>query len=179
MTRLFTLDLIKMKKILKTMLAPIAVICVISCNDKSPKATEDNRNDITNAQPVETQEAFYRRYIAAANAHDLDAITAMVSDDVMINGVKRKKEDAVAGFKYILEAVPDYKWKIEDLFTDGERIACRLTDTGTPTKTFLGSEPTGASITITEFGSYKVSNGKFIEMWYLIDAEQVKDQLKK
>ncbi|TRW27203.1 ester cyclase [Flavobacterium zepuense] len=168
----------RMKNV-KTMLASLALLCLVSCTDKSAKAVIEEQGKAESVQQAETLDAFYRRYIAAANARDLDAIAGMVSDDVIINGVKKKKEDSVGGFQYILDAVPDYEWKIEDLFTDGERIACRLTDTGTPTKTFLGNEPTGASISITEFASYRVRNGKFIEMWYLIDAAQVKEQLKK
>ena len=34
-------------------------------------------------------EAFYRRYLAACNAHDFDALDRLVADDVQVNAERR------------------------------------------------------------------------------------------
>jgi predicted ester cyclase len=74
--------------------------------------------------------------------------------------------------------VPDFRWTVQDLFTENNRIAARLHDTGTPVKSFLGHEPTGATINIMEYGSYRVENGVFVDMWFLIDAATAGEQLR-
>ncbi len=83
-----------------------------------------------------------------------------------------------ASLKSILDAVPDYHWTIEDLFTDENRIAARLQDTATPVKPFLGQQPTGASLNIMEYGSYRAEKGQFVEMWFLMDSATAAAQLQ-
>jgi predicted ester cyclase len=123
---------------------------------------------------------FYRSYIAAANARDFDAIATIVAENVTLNGVAVKREDIITEFKKLVEAVPDLTWNIEHLVAEEDRIAARLQDTGTPkATTFFGQNPHGKSIKFTEYGSYKVRNGLFVEMSYLIDVPSISQQLKK
>jgi predicted ester cyclase len=126
----------------------------------------------------EELDIFYRRYIVAANSRNLDAIADMIHDEVAIGGIPLKRKDSLAGFKGVVDAVPDFHWQIEDLFTQDGRIAVRLQDTGTPIKRFLGLEPTGAKVEFTQFASYRIKDGRFAEMWFLMDAEAVARQLQ-
>lgn len=128
--------------------------------------------------PEADLQRFYRRYIAAINARQFDVVAEMVHDDVSINGVQHQREDVLASLQGLADAVPDFVWTVQDLFVDGERIAARLRDTGTPTKTFLGQEATGASIDVMEYASYRVRDGRFAEMWFLIDAATAAEQLR-
>ncbi|MET3858554.1 ester cyclase [Rhizobium sp. OAE497] len=80
-------------------------------------------------------------------------------------------------FKVITDAVPDYRWNIQDLFVVDDRIAVRLQNTGTPIKTFMGHEPTGRSVNFMEFASYRIRDGRFAEMWFLMDEATVAKQL--
>lgn len=121
----------------------------------------------------------YLQYVEAANNRDFDAIKNMINDEVLLNGKKSKKEDAIVGFKWVLDNVPNHLWNIEDLFVQDDRIAARLRNTGTPKKvSFYGQNKKGKSVEFTEFASYKMQNGKFVEMWYLIDVASVIEQLK-
>jgi predicted ester cyclase len=97
----------------------------------------------------------------------------------MVNGKLNKREDVLAGLKWLTDIVPNYTWHIEDLFVDNGRIAARLRDTGPPVKIFFGAEPTGASIEFIEFASYKVRRDPFAEMWYLLDSASISAQLKQ
>jgi predicted ester cyclase len=127
--------------------------------------------------PNEELSQFYRRYVAAANERAFPAINDMIHDDVLINGIQRKRQDALNGLVEVTDAVPDFKWGIEDLFTKDTQIAARLLNSGTPIKKWLGLEPTGASVTFTEFACYRVRDGRFAEMWFLMDVKAVADQL--
>ncbi len=121
---------------------------------------------------------FYERYIAGLNARDWVAVGALIADDVHVNGTAYKRENVIASLEGIADAVPDFQWTVQDLFTDEYRIAARLHDTGTPVKPFLGHEPTGGSLSIMEYGSYRVENGLFVDMWFLIDAMTAGEQLR-
>ena len=122
---------------------------------------------------------FYNSYVKAANQRNFKEIENMIGEEVLINGIKSNKNDVIAGFKWVLNNMPDHQWQIVDLFVDGERIAARLRNSGTPIKeSFYGRNDKGQSVEFTEFASYKTRNGKFIEMWYLVDAKSVIDQLK-
>jgi len=121
---------------------------------------------------------FYGRYIAALNARDFDTVRTLIADDVLVNGMAYKREDVIASLEGITDAVPDFHWTVEDLFTDDGRIAARLRDTGTPVKPFLGHDPTGRSLDIMEYGSYRVEESLFVDMRFLIDAATAGEQLR-
>lgn len=122
--------------------------------------------------------AFYGRYIAALNARDFDTIRSLIADEVHVNGTPYKGDDVIASLRGIADAVPDYRWTVQDLFADENRIAARLQDKGKPAKAFLGHEATGASLDIMEYGSYRVEDGRFVDMWFLIDAATAGEQLR-
>jgi predicted ester cyclase len=135
---------------------------------------------LLNKATEKTLHDFYRNYIAAANARDFAAIANVVAENVTLNGVAVKREDIIAEFEKLVDAVPDFTWHIEDLVVEEDRIAARLRDTGTPkAKTFFGQNPTRKSVTFTEYGSYTVRDGLFVEMSYLIDVTAISQQLKK
>ncbi|KAF2654030.1 NTF2-like protein [Lophiostoma macrostomum CBS 122681] len=136
-------------------------------------SVHDSKSDPTK----EELRDFYHRYVAAANNRDFDTISSLVNDEVTVNDVPHKREDVVAALKGIADVTPDFTWHIEDLITTGDRIAARLRDTGTPTKEIFGEEPTGASIEITEFAAYRVRDGRFVEMWFLMDVASAVQQL--
>ena len=121
---------------------------------------------------------FYTRYIAALNARDLRTIESMIHDEVLRLGVPYPKSGVLESFRVITDAVPDYRWNIQDLFVVDDRIAVRLQNTGTPIQTFLGYEATGRSLNFMEFASYRIRDGRFAEMWFLMDEATVAKQLR-
>ncbi len=136
-------------------------------SDKEPVAltTDELRN-------------FYHSYVAAANSRDFETISNVVSVNVLVNGNPQTRDGVIGGLKGLVNAVPAFTWHIEDLFIDVNRIAARLRDTGTPGETtFFGSKPKGTAVEFSEFASYKVLNGMFVEMWYLIDIPGITQQI--
>lgn len=120
---------------------------------------------------------FYTRYIDALNARDAATVESMIHEEVLRLGVPYPREGVMESFKVITDAVPDYRWNIQDLFVVDDRIAVRLQNTGTPIKTFVGHEPTGRSVNFMEFASYRIRDGRFAEMWFLMDEATVASQL--
>ncbi|WP_432570877.1 ester cyclase [Kineococcus sp. SYSU DK005] len=121
--------------------------------------------------------SWYLRYIAALNAHDLSGMDEFIHDQVMAGGEQVTRGDIVTVLGGIIDAVPDIHWEVEELLLDRDGIAVRVTNTGTPTKTWLGVEPSGASFKIVEYAIYKVSNGRFVQMTNLHDSAEMLRQL--
>ncbi|WP_247706256.1 ester cyclase [Streptomyces liliiviolaceus] len=121
--------------------------------------------------------AFFQRYIDALNAHEFHRMTEFVHDDVLMNGRPVTRDDVIAAQTEHTDAVPDFTWRVEDLAIDGDQVAARLFNRGTPAKEWFGVHPTGATVEYAEFAFHKVRDGKFYEMNYLMDAQAVRQQL--
>ncbi|WP_328364431.1 ester cyclase [Streptomyces sp. NBC_00457] len=120
---------------------------------------------------------FFQRYIDALNAHEFDRMTEFVHDEVVMNGSPVKRDDVIAAQKGHVDAVPDFTWRVKDLAIDGDRVAARLFNKGTPAKEWFGVPPTGTTVEYAEYAFHKVRDGRFYEMNYLIDAQAVQRQL--
>ncbi|MFI6085623.1 ester cyclase [Streptomyces sp. NPDC051217] len=119
----------------------------------------------------------FERYIEALNAHDFDRMTEFVHDELVENGNPVTREDVIAELKGHGDAVPDFTWRVKDIAVDGDRVAARLFNKGTPAKEWFGVAPTGATVEYAEYSFHRVRDGRFYEMNYLIDAQAVQQQL--
>lgn len=121
---------------------------------------------------------FYRRYVELANTRDFDRLHEFVNDEVTQNGVPSTRAEMAAALKAHTDAIPDLVWEIQEVVVEGNRIAARLRDTGTPQKEWFGGlAPTGATVTFDEVAFYEVVDGRFAHTWYLMDADAVRRQL--
>jgi predicted ester cyclase len=141
-----------------------------------PGDIRKNRKEATMSNPDLTD--FYTRYIAALNARDVKTVESLIPGTVLRLGVPYPRSGVLESFKVITDAIPDYRWNIQDLFVVDDRIAVRLQNTGTPVKPFLGHAPTGRSLSVMEFASYRIRDGRFAEMWFLMDEVAVARQLR-
>lgn len=121
--------------------------------------------------------AFYHRYIEALNAHDFDRMDEFILDDTVLKGEPGTRGDVVKDLRGIVDAVPDFHWRVVELAIHDDRLAARLVNTGTPTKEWLGVSPTGGSFEISEYAIYQIKDRRFFHMTALHDAEELKRQL--
>lgn len=120
---------------------------------------------------------FFQHYIDALNAHEFHRMTEFVHDELIMNGDPVTRKDIIAAMEGHTDAVPDFTWRVKDLAVDGDRVAARLFNRGTPAKEWFGVPPTGATIEYAEYAFHKVRDGRFYEMNYLIDTQAVQRQL--
>jgi predicted ester cyclase len=120
---------------------------------------------------------FYLRYVEELNAHRFDDMAEFINDRTTLNGEPATREDLVAVQNADVDAVPDLHWEIKELLFDGDRLAVRAVNTGTPVKEWLGVAPTGASFEIVEYAIYQVRDGRFVHMTALHDAGELLRQL--
>ncbi|WP_372660611.1 ester cyclase [Amycolatopsis kentuckyensis] len=120
---------------------------------------------------------FYLRYLEELNAHRFGGMAGFIADRTTLNGEPATRDDLIAVQKADVAAVPDLHWELRELLFDGDRLAARLVNTGTPVREWLGVAPTGASFEITEYAIYQVHNGRFVHMTALHDAGELHRQL--
>jgi len=152
----------------------VSATAALGASPQARKAAQPRENKMSNPDLT----AFYTRYIAAINAREFDFVAGLIHEDVLMNGAPHKRADVLASLRGIADAIPDYHWGVQDLFVVDDRIAARLQNTGTPTKTFMGHPPTGRRLNFMEYASYKIRDGRFAEMWFLMDGVTVERQLR-
>jgi predicted ester cyclase len=121
--------------------------------------------------------AVYAEYLRAANAREWHRMAEFAHDTVIFNGETVSRDDYVAAMRQAVDSVPNLVWHLDDLVVEGDRVAARLTDTGTPVQEWLGLQPTGRDVTFTECAFYHFRDGRFEKMWYLLDARTIEKQL--
>ena len=67
-------------------------------------------------------------------------------------------------------AFSDYDLTTVDMVAEGDKVMCISKRTGTHTGEFQGLPPTGNSVTIYRFWSFRVENAKIAEIWGLDDT---------
>jgi steroid delta-isomerase-like uncharacterized protein len=76
-------------------------------------------------------------------------------------------------------AFPDLRFAIEDVVSAGDRVAARMTFTGTHRGALMGMEPTGRTVTVTMMVFARIANGRIAELWEDYDEHGMRQQLTR
>ncbi len=118
----------------------------------------------------EENKALIRRATEAGNDEGPAAIDRFYAADWIgwdsRDGSKSSREDAKKEMEVILSGFPDARTDIDDVVAEGDKVATRLTVTGTHTKdSKTYGSPTGRRITFTMMGIDRIAKGKIVESW--------------
>ena len=69
----------------------------------------------------------------------------------------------------LFNALPDLHWTIEDMIAEGDKVATRITMTGTFTGEYMGNTPTGNKVRQTAILITQWKDGKEVETWAVYD----------
>jgi predicted ester cyclase len=75
------------------------------------------------------------------------------------------------------KAFPDLHFKVEDILTEGDKVAYRLTVSGTHKGEFQGILPTNRKVSFTSTGISNIVDGKVAEDWVDADTMGLMQQL--
>ncbi len=164
-------------------LAPLALLfALVGCGPR-PLVSDKYQSE----KPESTATTFdYRKYVDTVyNAHNPEAVSQFFTADVKVHSVAPDVEGG-EGTEYLEElartlitAFPDVRLTVDELVQDGDRLAARVTVTGTHKGEFAGIKPTGRTIKVANFAIYRIRDGKIAEMWSLVDTTQLRVQLTK
>ena len=117
----------------------------------------------------EENKAVVQRFWDEWNKGNLEAMTALISDDGVDHslppGFTGNKEGITKVISMYLQAFPDGKVTVEDLIAEGDKVVCRLSLKGTNTGSLMGMPATGKSANMTSIHLFRVKNGKLVERW--------------
>lgn len=123
-------------------------------------------------------EAEWREYLRCCNERRFGDLGAFVHEQILFNDKPTALNDYAEAIRANIEAVPDFRWQIEQLVVSGDTVAVRLLDTGTPVKEWLGFPVTGRSFSVREMAFYRFQAGRIEAMWFVLDTSLIASQLK-
>jgi steroid delta-isomerase-like uncharacterized protein len=123
-----------------------------------------------------------RAAFAAFNSGQLDACVEFITDDFIINiaGMPfqmRGRDAWMQNAQVMFNAFPGIQGRIEDIFSAGDRVAVRLTMTGTQEGEFVGIPATGRTVEYTSIEIYRIADGLLAEEWISSDMATLMRQL--
>jgi steroid delta-isomerase-like uncharacterized protein len=121
--------------------------------------------------------AVVRRFFAeVVNAGNTDRADEFVAADYVehqqLPGAEGRQgiEIAKAFLSMMRGAFPDYRFDIEDLVAEGDKVVARLTVSGTQRGEMMGLAPTGKHLRTAGIEVFRLKDGKLAEHWATFDA---------
>jgi steroid delta-isomerase-like uncharacterized protein len=120
-------------------------------------------------------------YQEVMNNRDFAKMDELVSENGTSNnpypGASPTREGFKQGLQSFIQAFPDIKWVIEDLFCDKDKVAVRVVMTGTNSGLLFGMPATNKSIQVSAIEIYLIEGGKIMEHWGNVDELRLMQQL--
>jgi steroid delta-isomerase-like uncharacterized protein len=118
------------------------------------------------------------------NQKKASTIRELFTEDTVVHGLSGPGEDPVRGFDAFekfhadfIAAFPDVHIDVDDVVTEGDKLAGRFTVTGTQTGPLAEMPATGKKTLFTGSGICTVKDGKFTEIWNEIDFPKMQYDL--
>jgi predicted ester cyclase len=131
----------------------------------------------------EENKALVRRFFAAIDAGDIEAMDEFVAEDYVDHhpppfpGLPTGREGLKHAFRIFWEATPG-RHEIEDQIAEGDKVVTRLTAYGRHEGTLPGPlPPTGADMEVTAVAIHRIAGGKIAEHWSDRDELRLMQQL--
>ncbi|TML59601.1 MAG: ester cyclase [Actinobacteria bacterium] len=123
-----------------------------------------------------------RTSFEAFNANDIDSCLAVLAPDFVMHLAElpeplRGRDTWREGVELMKAAFPDLHAHIEDIIAAEDRVAARLTLSGTHTGEYLGFPPTGRAVKYVSREFYRVADGLIAEEWICSDTASLFQQL--
>lgn len=131
---------------------------------------------------TEENKAIEARFIEEVlNEKNLDAADELVAEDVVELDPFPGQEQGREGLKQLLgmlfAAFPDWRWTIEEMIAEGNKVANRFTWRGTHQGDFLGIPPTGRQVEVKGVVIDRIIEGKIADTRILMDNLGLMQQL--
>jgi steroid delta-isomerase-like uncharacterized protein len=132
--------------------------------------------------PAEENRAVIRRaYEEMWNERNVDAVDELVTGDFLnhpaINQQRRGRQNLKEVIRIFEKAFPDFRYELEDIVAEGDKVAVRDVFTGTHEGDFMGIPATGNHVTMQTIHIYRFEGGRIAEHWAVRDEMGMMRQL--
>jgi len=126
--------------------------------------------------------ATVRRFYDLINAGDLDGFGALLAGDFIEHeetpGLAPTKEGVLTFFRMQRAAFPDLRMEANDIFASGDKVAARVTFSGTNRGDFMGMKATGKGVSVELIDIMLMGDdGLCHEHWGVLDLMTMMQQL--
>ncbi len=123
---------------------------------------------------AEDNKAVIRRLIEEVyNEGNLDVVEELVASDLFDHAAVPEHRHGIDAFKHVITWVRDISsdvhYHIDDIIAEGEKVAVRMTNSGTHTGPIRDIPPTGKSFSVDYVHWFRLADGKVAEMWAVRD----------
>lgn len=122
-----------------------------------------------------------RRFYAAVDAGDTAAVEALFDPEWQNIDPSLPPMRGLAGARALIgmftSSFPEFTSRIELIAAEDERVAVRVSHTGTHRGEFMGVPPTGRQVTVSATGIFRCKDGKLVENRVVFDAFGLLQQL--
>jgi len=130
---------------------------------------------------TEQNKSMLKRIFSELNKGNFNVIDEFFAEDFVDQYPAPGETPTKAGFKQFLagthKSFPDWRWSLEDILAEGDKVAYRFTMKGTDKGGYIGMPPTGKKVSLTGIGILRFANSKIVERWTIADAMTLLHQL--
>lgn len=123
---------------------------------------------------AEQSKAVIRRaYEEIWNQRNVEVVDEIVAEDFLNYAAPPDRQRGRQGLKEVVRmfesAFPDFRYEVEDVIAEGEKVVVRDVFRGTHEGDFLGIPATGNRVTMEAIHIYRLSGGRLAEHWVARD----------
>lgn len=123
---------------------------------------------------AEENKAVVRRMIEEALSGDNpEVLDEVMAPDYFNHAAVAEHQRGIEGVKHIVSwlkaAFRDPRYNIEDIISEGDRVAVRVVFSGTHEGEFMGVPPSGRRVSVEQAHWLRVEDGKVAEHWAVRD----------
>jgi len=117
------------------------------------------------------------------NRWDFALAEELLSPDVRFRGSLGTEGRGLRDFRryvrFVWLAFPDFQNLVEELVAEGDRVAARLTYTGTHRGELMGVAPSGRAVRYEGAALFRIEDGRIAELWVAADRLTVLEQISE
>lgn len=111
--------------------------------------------------------------VAQMNAGNVDGYLELYADDLTVHGYPpgvEGKAGVSEFYRSFRSGFSDFELTIEDVLTDGDKVAGRYTIRGTHSGELMGVPGSGNKVELDGQSFFRFENGRVVERWQAMDA---------
>lgn len=160
----------------------LSILCGQAISQKQTAETKGNPGIEKGGSPmsIEANKALIRRVYELSTQKDVAKLFELYDPGYIehLRNGDQSLEQLKAGIPVIFAALPDLKFTVEDMVAEGDKVAYRVTITGTHTGgPYMGVAPSGKKIEMRNTSIKRIANGRLAESWGTLDTVSAMRQL--
>lgn len=127
---------------------------------------------------TEENEALVKQYSETVQRRDWEGLRELVTDDFVVHEPE-SIEEGPTDIEGHIEALKPFEWRIEieDIFSQGDKVATREVLYATQIDEFQGLPPSDEEISTTSILVWRIEDGQVAEVWSSPDTYTMMDEL--